>query len=386
MLKIRIKRLKVNEESYPGRYFSRGGLSRKVVMKPRAEIITGDTKYLPLADECIDTCVTDPPYGLSFMGKHWDYQIPSVEIFREIYRTLKDGSRLLCFGGTRTMHRMWVNIEDAGFTIEDSIMWLYGSGFPKHKSKLKPAYEPICVARKGYSSELNIDDCRINPGELISGGGNGRATVPNGFGSGLTKEAGTRPIVRPHTDGRWPANIILDEEAGELLDEQSGMLTSGTGAVKRNSSIGYQANALGRESRAAGTANVEYGDTGGASRFFYCAKASRSERHAGLEDPGPQFQYGTTLRKVENTETRGNNHPTVKPLALMRYLCRLVTPKDGIILDPFMGSGSTGIASVQEGFRFIGIEREAEYVEIARRRIDHAMSEAALPLFDEQVA
>lgn len=334
-----------------------------------------------MADASIDSCVTDPPYGLSFMNKHWDYEIPSVEIFREIYRLLKNGSRLLCFGGTRTMHRIWCNIEDAGFTIEDSIMWVYGSGFPKHKSKLKPAYEPICVARKGSVSALNIDDCRIEAQDGVPLFGNGRRTAKTAYSDGLGCDGRTGEISHK---GRWPTNIILDSEAAAALDQQSGNLTSGTGAIRNVTGTGYRPNAYGAESRPAGTPCVEYGDSGGASRFFYCAKADRAERNAGLEGmpkrkassmPGRRNPDDMSECKIDNDVTerfvteKQNHHPTVKPVDLMQYLCRLVTPENGQVLDPFCGSGSTGIAALREGFNFIGIEREAEYVEIARRRI-----------------
>lgn len=355
------------------------------------EVIQGDAleAMRGMASKSVDAVITDPPYGLSFMGKRWDYEIPSVEIFKEIYRLLKDGSRLLCFAGTRTMHRMWCNIEDAGFTIEDSIMWIYGSGFPKHKSKLKPAYEPICVARKGHSSALNIDECRIEGGQ---GGGVWGARQGTSIGYGGTDAVGYR--TERHPSGRWPANIILDEVAAEMLDEQSGMLTSGTGAIKRDSANGYLANAYGKESRAAGTPNIEYGDTGGASRFFYCAKASRAERNEGCEGL-PFERYSLTDNRNrggasenyhhktgggnERQKTIGNHHPTVKPLSLMRHLCKLVTPKDGLILDPFAGSFTTGVAASLEGFNFIGCEQDAEYCEIGRARLMEAQKD--LPLF-----
>lgn len=339
-----------------------------------------------MVDASVDACITDPPYGLSFMGKKWDYDVPSVNIFAEIYRTLKDGSRLLCFGGTRTMHRMWVNIEDAGFTIEDSIMWIYGSGFPKHKSKLKPAYEPICVARKGHSSALNIDECRIGVDD--SEPNKRRATGENGgadsvFGVGNHKRPATL------TDGRWPANIILDEAAADMLDEQSGVSQSvrsmrGDHADMRGDSYNRS---NGR--RLKGSDSLRgFEDFGGASRFFYTAKASRSERNAGLEGM-PQKRsvdddwVSESRKDAESggqTSPQASHHPTVKPVSLMRYLCKLITPKGGLILDPFAGSGSTGIAAQREGFQFIGIEREVEYCEIARARVREVH-----PLFAEAV-
>ena len=277
-----------------------------------------------LPDCSVDAVVTDPPYGLSFMGKRWDYDVPSVEIWAECLRVLKPGGHLLAFAGTRTQHRMAVRIEDAGFEIRDMIAWVYGSGFPKsHNLKddwqgwgtaLKPALEPITVARKplvGTVAEnvlmhgtgaFNIDGCRVRDGSETGGekpvyAANHRNAV---YGSGMGGGAWAQ------TNGRWPANLIHDgsDEVVEL--------------------------------------------TGDAARFFYCAKASKADRG------------------------NDNKHPTVKPTELMRYLCRLVTPPGGIVLDPFMGSGSTGKAAALEGFDFIGIEREAEYLAIAEARIEGA--------------
>lgn len=220
----------------------------------------------------------------------------------ECLRILKPGGHLLAFAGTRTQHRMAVNIEDAGFEIRDMIAWVYGSGFPKSHN---------IVIHDGSAEVLSaFPDA---PGQ--QGAVSGSEPTANGF-SGSVK--------------------------------YSGML----GRIK---SLPPRCDA---ESSAA--------------RFFYCAKASRKDRNEGLADSGIQFRHGTTLRKVESAETKANNHPTVKPVNLMRYLCRLVTPSGGVILDPFMGSGSTGKAAKLEGFGFIGIERELAYIEIARARIANA--------------
>lgn len=180
----------------------------------------------------------------------------------------------------------------------------------------------------------------------------------------------------PHSDGRWPANVTLDEEAARLLDEATGQLTSGTGSIRKETGAGYAPNAFGKESRPAGTPCIEYGDTGGASRFFYVAKASRGERNAGCEDIEKQMlrwssgdQSPGTFQSEGTDKTAHNHHPTVKPIDLMRWLCRLITPPGGIVLDAFMGSGTTGLAAVEEKFRFIGIEREPPYFEIAKKRI-----------------
>lgn len=299
-----------------------------------------------LPEASVDAVVTDPPYGLAFMGKRWDYDVPPVEVWEECLRVLRDGGRLLCFAGTRTMHRMWCNIEDAGFTIEDSIAWMYGSGFPKHRSKLKPAYEPVCVARKGSVAPLNIDVCRIAGGErplIQADRGKGRGHALSG---GLDGTLHGSKCAGSTTEGRWPANVLLDEEAAALLDEQSGTLKSGARRAGEYQPLGMYANALG--SRPEGMERsmpALEANKGGASRFYYVAKASKRERG------------------------EGNTHPTVKPVSLMEHLCKLVTPPGGAVLDPYMGSGTTGLAAVRNGFRFVGIEREAEYLEIARRRI-----------------
>ena len=286
-------------------------------------LLYGDClKVLPsLPENSVDSIVTDPPYGISFMNKKWDYNVPSVEIWEECLRVLKPGGHLLCFASTRTFHRMTVNIEDAGFDIRDSIAWMHGQGFPKSRNlgegrgtALKPAMELIAVARKPFKGSctnnveewgtggLNIDACRIGDDEIQVN----RLEEWSGFGQ---KE---RPDYTPTTvKGRFPANVILDEEAGEVLDGQSD----------------------------------------GASRFFYCPKVNKRERGDN------------------------NNHPTVKPLKLMEHLCRLVTPKNGTVLDPFMGSGTTGKAAYNEEFDFIGVEMDGGYMEIAENRLDKPREE-----------
>jgi site-specific DNA-methyltransferase (adenine-specific) len=374
-------------------------------------IIEGDALAVlkGLEDASIDACVTDPPYDLTavsrkgsprvqgsgpfgrvtletkgFMGKSWDGTGVAFkpETWAEVFRVMKDGSRLLAFGGTRTHHRMACAVEDAGFLIEDCIMWMYGQGFPKHKSKLKPAYEPIIVARKGGASHLNIDACRIEGAKGEGVWGTSNATCAPTFNDSPGKH---EYRSEQHPAGRWPANVILDEEAAAALDEQTGTLTSGVmkGGQQRQATKGG-GGCHGHFPDTA-TAADTYGDSGGASRFFYCAKASRAEREAGLEDVplkahgmsgGAQgalargeSEYQQDSIGLNRVRQVRNNHPTVKPVALMQYLCRLVTPPGGLVLDPFCGSGSTGIAALREGFNFFGIEREPEHIETARRRI-----------------
>jgi len=315
-----------------------------------------------LQDCSVDACVTDPPYGLSFMGKAWDYDVPQAAVWREVLRVLKPGGHLLAFAGTRTQHRMAVQIEDAGFEIRDLIAWCYGSGFPKsHNLKgdwegwgtaLKPALEPITMARKPFkgtvaanvlehgTGAINVDGCRVAASD-----GYTENAVTQGVSTARTSYDPRQisSTFNPSPAGRWPANLIHDGS-----DEMVGLFPAQAGAaapVHRRNSDKF------RQSYGAFAGNIDeagstfHGDTGSAARFFYCAKASKADRGDG------------------------NTHPTVKPTELMRYLCRLVTPPGGVVLDPFMGSGSTGKAAVLEGFRFIGIEREAEYIEIARGRI-----------------
>ena len=383
------------------------------------KLIHGDCleKLKELPDCSVDSVVTDPPYGLSFMGKKWDYDVPSVEVWKECLRVLKPGGHLLAFAGTRTQHRMAIRIEDAGFEIRDMIAWVYGSGFPKSldvskainkaagaererigrkksardcprregwerphhldpdsNSKfitapatpearqwqgwgtaLKPALEPITVARKPFNGTvaanvlahgtgaINVDGCRVGTETITQR----LATVVGG------KSIGAKAVGVPQkatgettqTIGRWPANLIHDGS-----DEVLAVFPTGAKPKpERRGKKGGSGFGLFNDEKTAETLGVWPADEGGSSaRFFYCAKASKKDRD------------------------EGNAHPTVKPTDLMRYLCRLVTPPEGIVLDPFMGSGSTGKAAELEGFNFIGIEREGSYMEIAQARINSA--------------
>jgi len=311
-----------------------------------------------MPDCSVDAVVTDPPYGLSFMGKRWDYDVPSTEIWAECLRVLKPGGYLLAFAGTRTQHRMAVRIEDAGFEIRDMLAWMYGSGFPKSHNldgehqgwgtALKPAMEPITMARKPFKATvaqnvqewgtgaINIDGCRI--------------PCDDGFEKAWDKPVSTNISAKGGTfisegiqhqvdlseykpSGRWPANVLHDGSA-EILQ---GM--------------------------------------GEAARFFYTPKACKDDRDDGCEMmDAKQYSHDGREKRLENAYQRNdskahNFHPTVKPTDLMRYLCRMVTPTGGIVLDPFTGSGSTGRGAVLEGFRFIGCEMDADYIEIAKARI-----------------
>ncbi|MCR6496188.1 site-specific DNA-methyltransferase [Thermomonas sp. S9] len=399
-----------------------------------------------------DSIVTDPPYGLSFMGKRWDYDVPSVEVWAECLRVLKPGGHLLAFAGTRTQHRMAVRIEDAGFEIRDMIAWVYGSGFPKSRdiskdmdridgaerevvgkidapgmaranvkqwaqgrsvytfdklggpvsdaarqwqgwgTALKPALEPITVARKplvGTVAEnvlawgtgaLNIDGCRVGISaedaayitERIGGFNATKSIGGNGAYSG--GEVMDRAEAYDASKGRWPANLIHDgsEEVVALFPANAGAAAPVRGTEKSHTG-GDGTNCYGEYGRIPGTF---FGDTGSAARFFYCAKASRADRNDGcdgMEERPLLWSSGTkapgTFQAEGTRRASENNHPTVKPTDLMRWLCRLVTPPGGLVLDPFCGSGSTGRGAIAEGFRFTGIELDPHYARIAEARI-----------------
>lgn len=350
-----------------------------------------------------------------FMGKKWDSDVPAVEIWAECLRVLKPGGHLLAFAGTRTHHRMAGRIEDAGFEIRDMIAWVYGSGFPKSRNfaemdmddadserwsgwgtALKPALEPITVARKPLISTvalnvvahgtgaLNIDGCRVPSGDT-------NPSISRRQGS--TNHLSDRPAAETEAEGRlvsrqsqeayradragealgrWPANLIHDgsDEVLAIFPVEAGAVSKVVGTEASMASVGL---VTAKRDRVPG---VFHADIGSAARFFYCAKTSRRDRNEGMQDPGPQFKRGKTLRDVENVDTKGNNHPTVKPTDLMAYLCRLVTPAGGTVLDPFMGSGSTGKAAIREGFNFIGCEIDEQYAAIAKARIEHEAAQS----------
>lgn len=346
-----------------------------------ARVLTGDClDVMPtLALSSVDAIVTDPPYGLSFMGKHWDHGVPSAVVWAQALRVTKPGAYLLAFGGTRTFHRMTCAIEDAGWEIHDVISWLYGSGFPKHASKLKPAWEPIVVARRpaAIATPLNIDACRLATDDALSGGG----SPPYTFGGDNVRpfHATAEGAVTGNSGlGRWPANVCIDEEAAALIDEQSGTLTSGANPARRGSN--KFANTYGDFVGQSECEPARGLDVGGASRFYYCAKTSRAERDAGLTGQRKPLNWSSGTQSPGTFQSDGtdksarNNHPTVKPLSLMRWLVRLVTPPGGTVLDMFAGSGSTGCACELEGLNSILIEREAEYIPIIEGRVAHHAS------------
>jgi hypothetical protein len=353
------------------------------------KVITGDCVEVmrTLPDRSVDAIVSDPPYGLSFMNRGWDHEVPGPGVWAECLRVIKPGGYLLAFGGTRKFHRMTCAIEDASggpdtWEIRDCIMWLYGQGMPKvgdvgkaidkaggdgddhdgWSAALKPAWEPIIVARRSLEGTLlanvvahgtgamNIEACRIGDGKRVpaSVSRHQHDIVYGGFKSpdGLT--SGFDPNV-----GQYPANLVLDEAAAAQLDAQVGPLRSG--GIAAGQARG--ANQVFGKMDGAGVAPRSWSarDDVPPSRFFYCAKATRRERNLGVVD---------------------NRHPTVKPLRLMRWLVRLVARRGGLVLDPFTGSGTTGVACWLEGVDFLGIELDPTHAEVARRRIEAAGGEA----------
>jgi len=375
--------------------------SEKLVRETLSKWLSGEEDYIPK--------------GKGFMGKSWDSFVPPPAVWKECFRVMKPGAVILVFAGTRASDLMTISLRLAGFEVKDNLMYMYGSGFPKsldiskaidklkgvereiigkgksgktaiwqkdggmgdypitvpktteakqwegYGTALKPAYEPIIMAIKpndgGYANNalkwgvagLNIDDCRIVTNDNLNGGaysGEGKMKHIADHKWGFKKRDGQyqQPI------GRFPSNVILDEETAKLLDEQSGISKSvrSTRGVQRK---GYSAGVEWERATEETNTVRGYNDKGGASRFFYCDKASKSER--------------TANGQIEN------NHPTLKPLSLMKYLVKLVNPpENGLILDPFAGSGSTCVACKMLGVNFIGIEKEFEYVDIARKRLE----------------
>ncbi len=369
-------------------------------------IIHGDCLYKmrEMEDNSIDFIVTDCPYGLSFMGKKWDETTPDIKIWKEALRVCKPGSMLAAFGGTRTHHHLMTTLEWAGWEIRDVIMYLYGSGFPKSHNfgkklggiwegfgtALKPAYEPIIIAMKPLHGTyiqnaekwgvagINIDESRIIPSiedaksmERCNTPGSGRFKSGK-FGSSGPDGFGDKSEPYNTLKGRWPSNLILDEESAQQLDEMTGILKSGDIKPYISKSDGFLQGCKGKRT------NEFKGDSEGASRFFYCAKASSSERNRGLEGMPlkekplmGEFKENPGRKTPKSSPTaRQNFHPTVKPLSLMKYILKLLAPPgDPICLDPFAGSGTTLLAAKELGIRAIGIELEKEYCEIAEKRL-----------------
>ena len=356
-----------------------------------------------LEAESVDAVVTDPPYGLEFMGKEWDsyknnaFQSWCEQWGREALRVTKPGGYLLAFGGTRTHHRLVCALEDAGWIIRDELDWIYASGFPKGKANLKPAHEPIVLARKpGPLRPLGIDECRIPTTERMSFSKAGPFTDAHGNQGRTWNPTSTPGIEREqHSQGRWPSNVLLSpavcaihpEDGLDKSPDSWPRTTTAGGAGEGPAGCICNVAELFDEQGQEGFGSPDQEgrwpgfEGGGYSRFFLVPKAGREERERGLADRPKQNDnvagsFGldgarphTPADYQYERKARANVHPTVKPIDLMRHLVRLVTPVDGVVLDPFLGSGTTALAASEEGFSCIGIEREAEYLEIARGRL-----------------
>ena len=411
-------------------------------------LYNGDSKQIlpTMAENSIDSVVCDPPYELGFMGKSWDCTgiANDVQLWKEVLRVLKPGGHLLAFSGSRTYHRMAVAIEDAGFEIRDQIMWVYGSGFPKSHdvskaidkaagaerevvgetrkgaqsestgrygawgdgitptapataaakqwqgwgTALKPAHEPIVLARKPFEGTvanniltygvggINIDGTRVG-----SEGGSTRGDKPSTHLS-PSGAFNTGHNIAKLDAGRFPANFIHDgsDEVVALFPT-----TSPAKSGLRNPNGKQSTNAFGDFNGQPGIVGGHDDNGGSAARFFYCAKANKRDRNEGCENLDDK-EWKTEGAAIPERENRPflpskNNHPTVKPTDLMQYLCRLITPPNGTILDPFLGSGSTGKAAMYEGFNFVGIELTEEYLPIAKARIQFALANLDEKLF-----
>lgn len=410
-------------------------------------IYHGDcAELIPQLTEQVDSIVTDPPYGLRFMGKHWDYDVPAADVWRKMLGVIKPGGHILVACGTRTQHRMAVNIEDAGFEIRDLVAWVYGSGFPKsldiskgidklagaerevvgikmcgdgspthlaspeaalrtagkcqsgrttHNPEtapateaarqwsgwgtaLKPAMELWTLARAPLSESsisrnvlkfgaggLNIDACRVDgpKGNGVWGSSNATIDTDRKF-NGSPEMAEYKSAQNPL--GRFPANFIHDgsEEVVSLFPDSAGAQAAVGPQFGDKDTVHCYGNYGPRD------VMEPRGDEGSAARFFYCAKAATSEREAGLlEKTDYQLRDNGFSGEIGGEHLpRANHHPTVKPLDLMRYLVKLITPPGGIVLDPFLGSGTTAIAAKELGMKCIGIEREEPYCKIAAGR------------------
>jgi site-specific DNA-methyltransferase (adenine-specific) len=382
-----------------------------------------------------------------FMGNSWDSFVPGPSVWREAMRVLKPGGALLVFFGSRTYDMGVTAIRLAGFEIRDQVSWLYGSGFPKdvnvaravgrhvctlpgrhfltnlpredrrpddhicpvseagaqfegEGTALKPAHEPIVWARKPLigsvaqnvlaygTGTLNIDAGRIDAADHW---------MPRGDASGIG-EAGAFPagLSNPgrsgaHDMGRWPANVVIDDS--DVILSQFPVVKSGEAAIVRNENP--DRHAMGAESRPAGTQCIGYGDEGSAARFFYCAKAGKAEKDAGIAGPEQPVVFFQTANgasgkpssmSADRNTTRKNPHQTVKPVSLMRWLIRLACRPGSVLLDPFMGSGTTGMAAAYEGVEFIGCDINAEYRDVARQRIAWAQSDAIREAADRAAA
>lgn len=355
-----------------------------------------------IPDNSVDSIVTDPPYEINFLSRKWDNSgiAYNVDMWQQCLRVLKPGGHILSFGATRTYHRMACAIEDAGFDIRDTIGWIYGQGFPHSHNLdgefegwgtcLKPAWESICLARKPFDNTVAENMAKYGVGAL-----NIAATRIEGEPVPIYRLE-KRPDYQQevNTLGRWPANIAHDG-SDEVLDhfpDSAGQLAD----ISTNAPSPKTSNVFGKMNRCGELSKyidnngllgykmkpgMRRLDSGSAARFFYCSKTSKDDRNEGCESIQPkQYSHDGRNTPIDNAYQRNssnssNSHPTCKPTSLMGWLCKLITPTGGTVLDPFTGSGSTGKAAMMEGFKFISIEQSEEYAAIAEARIKFGIEE-----------
>jgi site-specific DNA-methyltransferase (adenine-specific) len=366
-------------------------------------------------DNSIDSIVTDPPYGISFMSKKWDYDVPSVEIWQECLRVLKPGGYLLCFASTRTQHRMAVNIEDAGFTIKDCIAWVYGSGFPKshnvscaidksfgHPNRGRAIPTASTYQASDVDKENKLTSNAVAPYEPITD----EAKAWQGWGTALKPAMEMITMAQKPIKGTIASNALewgtgainVDATRVPMDEDDFAKLSTGVDKIRERGGVmdnswknssdlsgANPANPLGRWGANFihdGSQEVLelFPQNPSTARFFYCSKANKKDRNEGLEGLEPK-QYSHDGREVRNEtayqrndSVAANHHPTVKPTDIMCYLVRMVTRKGCTVLDPFMGSGTTGKAAMREGMNFIGCELDAEYLAIAEKRIQYELN------------
>jgi DNA modification methylase len=387
-------------------------------------IIQGDNRVTlkTLADNSVDAIVTDPPYGIDFLGKSWDANTGALETYQECLRVLKPGGHILAFSAARTYHHLAVTLEQAGFEIRDQIMWIYSSGFPKSQDVGKSIQRSLGVKQKkkvadnGRARMANKLAETNNTGDAGFSGETTICTDPEalewqGWGTALKPAhepiaLARKPLDKSNSIARncqqWgtgalnidATRIEWDNEALERVKKENAQGGHPGGGIEKYSNIGEQGDGY--------KVNVQYSEQGrfpsnvigeilqeDYQKYFYCPKVSRKERHVGCIDPGAMFQRprhedgsvfgeGESMwmdpkvsgpKKIAEQPAGTNNHPTVKPIELMKYLIKLITPPGGVVLDPFNGSGSTGCAAVELGFDYIGCELDPAYVEITNKRI-----------------
>lgn len=346
-----------------------------------------EDKLKELEDNSVDSVVTDPPYGISFMGKGWDHGVPDASMWKEVFRVLKPGGHVVSFSSARTYHRSTVAIEDAGFEIRDQLMWVYGSGFPKSHN-IGKTYNRKFGDKQDWTIDWDVDWKTLGDG-LFEHPETGKTYrgVPDMRGDKIHSLDGTvdRPIIYSLIDGEqenpytgWGTALKPSHEPITLARKPLSEKTVVANSIKWGlGGVNIDASRLPDENR--WPANFIHDgcfDQADWGKYFYVPKVSKKDRNEGLDHLEPQEWKSTVCQPERDRRPFNpsqNTHPTVKPTDLMHYLIRLITPAGGLVLDPFMGSGSTGKAAVRFGYDFVGIEMEPQSFDVAKARIEHEL-------------